>query len=126
MEVPASASKFLDEIDKDLKASNNAFVNDKGRVAIMTTLRMLFSDEMVFANVNRIYIGVFVSNVDKNLDIMLSKNLKAFGLTMATKNLLLNIIDGKLIAFLTRPLDGNESKQWYERVGRPQQVVPVR
>lgn len=125
MDVPASAKPFLDEIDRDLK-ENKSFINEKGRIAIMTSMRMLFSDETVFSNISKVYIGSFVSNIDKNLDIMLSKNLKKFALTSASKNLLLSIIDGKLIAFLTRGLGGQESQKWYDRVGRPAQTPVVR
>lgn len=124
-DLPASGQKFIDEINSELK-NHKHFVNESGRVAVVTTLRMLFSDEIVFGNVKKPYIASFVSNVDKNLDLFLSKNLKGFGLTPSSKNLLLTIIDGKLIAFLSRALAGTEATKWYERVGRPQQTPQVR
>jgi hypothetical protein len=124
-EVPASAKEFLDEIEGELTA-HKEFMNDDGRTAILTSLRLLFSDELVFSNISKQYIASFVSNVDKSMDIMLSRNLKKYGIQAATKNLLLTIIDGKLIAFLTRAIGGQESGRWYERVGRPQNTPMVR
>jgi hypothetical protein len=124
-QVPASSKEFLDEIDAELK-QNNDFINGTGRIAVITSMRMLFSDELVFSNLTKMYIASFVSNVDKSLDILLSKNLKNYALSPATKNLILTIIGGKLIAFLTRALEGTESKRWYEHVGKPQNTPTVR
>jgi hypothetical protein len=116
--IPATAKEFLDDINRDL-TENPTFLNNKGRVAVMTTLRMLFSDETIFANLGKFYSISFVSSVDKNLDILLSKNMKKYGTTFAAKNLLLTIIDGKLIAFLSRAVGGTESKAWYARGATP-------
>lgn len=124
-EIPATATKVLDEISQELE-KNKEFINEKGKTAVITYLRMLFSDETIFGNITKPFIVSFVSNVDKNLTIVLAKNIKEYGLTFSNMNLLLTIIDGKLVAFLSRSLNGSESKAWYEKVGRPQSAPTVR
>lgn len=121
-----SCSAFIYELEKTLK--DGKFINEKGANAVISIVKMLFTNDIVFGNVSRSYISEFVGEIDLHLHLLLQKHMNEYGLDEHKKNLLIAVIDAKLIEFLTRAVGGLELKKTFESLSKssPTPVQMVR
>lgn len=111
-----SVNGFIYELEKTLKEGK--FMNEKGANAIISVIKMLFSNDIVYGNISKVFIEEFVSDVDLHLHLLLQKRMSEYDLDEHKKNVLLTIIDAKLIEFLTRAVSGLELKKTFESLSK--------
>lgn len=121
--IPAqSTERFIFELEKSLK--EQGFVNEEGCNAIVSVLKLVFTEDLVYGNISKMFVITYVTEIDLQLHLMLQKNLKRYGLDEHKKNLLISVIDSKLIEFLSRAVNGKELVKAYEAITKANTVLP--
>lgn len=121
--IPAqSTERFIFDLEKSLK--EQGFVNEEGCNAIVSVLKLVFTEDLVYGSISKMFVITYVTEIDLQLHLMLQKNLKRYGLDEHKKNLLIAVIDSKLIEFLSRAVNGKELVKAYEAITKANTMVP--
>lgn len=121
--IPAqSTERFIFELEKSLK--EQGFVNEEGCNAIVSVLKLVFTEDLVYGCISKMFVITYVTEIDLQLHLMLQKNLKRYGLDEHKKNLLISVIDSKLIEFLSRAVNGKELVKAYDAITKANTMIP--
>lgn len=121
--IPAqSTERFIFELEKSLK--EQGFVNEEGCNAIVSVLKLVFTEDLVYGSISKMFVITYVTEIDLQLHLMLQKNLKRYGLDEHKKNLLISVIDSKLIEFLSRAVNGKELVKAYDAITKANTMIP--
>ena len=121
--IPAqSTERFIFELEKSLK--EQGFVNEEGCKEIVSALKLVFTEDLVYGSISKMFVITYVTEIDLQLHLMLQKNLKRYGLDEHKKNLLISVIDSKLIEFLSRAVNGKELVKAYDAITKANTMIP--